>query len=1060
MSTDTYIGGSGGLFGAEKAPRPPADAANTLRSISTARILDLVSEGEIVGLVDGTKSVYFDDTPLVDQSGRVNYQNVTVLSRHGLPDQTPIPGFSSVESELLSSSLQVVNATPVVQTVSDLSATRARVTARISQLWAANATTGHVTRHSLKIKIEVKPNVGAYVQVVLETIQGKCVSPYEKAYSIPLDGDGPWSIRLTRVSADYDNITAAGDLFWVGLTQIIDHKLIYPDSAMFGVICDSQTFGGRIPVRSYLIDGIKSPVPSNYNPVTRVYTGVWDGTFTTAWHSNPAWALWDLIVNNRYGLGDFISASVPDKWSLYQISQYCDEMVDDGLGGLEPRYSFNCRIADRDEAYRVLMSLASVFRGMVHWSSGSIMASADMPSDPVKLVTPANVIDGEFTYQGDADNTRHSVVLVTWNDPSDAYRPNIEVVEDPELIDRFGYKPIEIAAVGCTSRGQARRYGGWVLETEKYETEVVSYSCSWDHADLLPGQLIAVADPSYMGARVGGRIVTAGLLSVTVDSEVTLDSSSVYTLDVVLPSGAINSRQVTNVPGTYTTLVLETSLDLTPLSGAVWILSSSSLTPRPFCVISVTERSKQIFEVNALLHSPGKYARVESGIVVEDPVYTRLPSGALAPPGSIGYDQYLYEEGGVLLGAVSVSWNKSTDPRVVRYELWDARLGLDYARVVVQDETSFEITGISRTETSISLRVRALDDLGRDSDWVTAAAVPLTMFTEAPPDVTGLRGSALGDTLLLTWDATTDKSVDHYVLKFSTSLSGATWGSAQSVQDNVRGSSTSIPSKSGTVLIKAVSLSGVESLNAILYSTNSDGLSTTNAVETVDDTPTWPGTHTNTQVTSGSLRLVDFEVDGLYVFNGYTDIGDVYTSRVSVFVTVVGENINNNMSGWVPLSSVLSMSGADPSAWSILFEERHTLDNPAGTPTWSAWTELSVADITARAYEFQVHLHSDVSGITPVISALAITIDMPDRHVADKDVASGTGAGGFQVVFSPPFHSLKAVTISYTGQVTGDTYEWVSKDNTQFTIRFKNSAGTVVSRSFDYDAIGYGSQVP
>lgn len=1058
----------GSLFGGgsqkqETSTRTPVEAANTLRSVSTARVLDLISEGEIVGLVDGLKSVYFDNVPLVDSNGKVNFPGVQIDTRSGLPDQTPMPGFSAVEAELLSSATQVVHATSIVHNVTDTNADRARPTARIPSLWAKDATTGDVNPTSLQILIEVKPVVGPYVTVINEIIQGKCVSTYEKAWSVPLDGNGPWSIRMTRVTADYDDINATGSLYWSGLTSIVDHRLIYPDSAIIGVTCDAQSFGGRVPTRSYLIDGLITQVPTNYDPVARTYTGIWDGTFKLAHHSNPAWVLWDLEVNNRYGLGDIVGDLLSDKWTLYEIAQYCDGMVPDGLGGMEPRYTFNGVISSRDEAIRVLMTVASVFRGMVHWSSGAVMASADMPSDPVKAVTQANVIDGIFNYQGQARKAQHSVVLVTWNDPSDSYRENIEVVEDPDLIDLLGYKPAEIRAIGCTSRGQARRYGKWLLDTEKYEGEVVNYTASWDHADLKPGDIISLTDPAYIGLALGGRTLAGATTSfITLDRNITLNPAVLYTLQIALPNGSLGVANIANAPGITNTLTLTSPLPDVPLKNAIWLVTSSAVSTRPFRVVAIVERGRNKFEVTGVVSSPGKYDRVELDLMVEDPDYTALPTGPLIQPiGSIGVSQYLYEIGSTVLGALTISWNKSADPRVLRYEVQVARKGLDFSRQQgggVFGDTSIDINGIARTETDIQIRVRSLDDLGRYSDWLTSDLIPMTMFTAAPPDVQNLHGSSLGDTMLLTWDAVNSRNVDHYEVKFSSSTSGATWGSAQSVASNVKGTSASIPAKEGTALVKAISLSGVESQNEALFVTGA-GISQFNAVQTVDPTPTWPGTKTNTHVSTGFLVLDSGQTDGSYLFTGYTDLGQVYTSRVSVLTTVFGLNVSAFMSGWPDLTTLLSMSGVDPSQWSILIEEQHTTDDPAGSPTWSAWREFSVSDITARAYKFRVSLHSDVVGITPVIETFVITIDMPDRLVTEKNVASGTSSLGKQLVFTPAFHSLKGITISYTTSVTGDYYEWLSKDETQATIRFKNAAGTVVSRNFDYTAVGYGSKV-
>lgn len=842
------------------ASKTPTESPNTLRSIATARVVDLVSEGPIVGLVDGRRSVYFDDVPLDSVSvGKTNFASVIIEHRYGYPDQSVLPDFSDVETDPTSVDVKVVVGTPIVRTVTDLDADAARVTIRIPALWAIDSRTGNVVASSVAILIQTKAAATAYATVVQETIQGKTVSPYEKSYRLRLSslGAGPWSIRLFRASADADSVARAGDLFWSSLTTIINHRLIYPDSAIIGVSCGAQSFGGRIPVRSYLLDGIMMQVPSNYDPVTRIYSGAWDGTFQTAFANNPAWVFYMLATNERFGLGEFLAAGQMDKWSLYAIGQYCDELVDNGRGGTEPRYTYNGVIADRDDAYRVLLSLASVFRGMVYWSSGAVFATADMPEDPVKLVTPANVVGGEFRYEGASQKARHSVVLITWNDPADGYKRNIEVVEDADAIEQFGYRPLELAAVGCTSRGQARRYGKWILETEAFESEVVTYTCSWDHADLMPGRLIEIADPAYAGLRMGGRIRAATSTTITLDD--TIENPAGCTIDVVLPDGSVESRSVTTI-GESDTLDVTPPFSQVPLVYAIWVLTSPALAPRLFRVVSITETDKHLFEISALVHSPGKYARVEDGLVVEDPAYTVLPSGDLGHPINLVTHQYLYDTGaGNIFGAVTASWTGASDPRIVRYEIQTARNGNDFLFAGISDTSSFDIEGISQSETSIGIQVRGLDELGRFSDWLTVSSVATTMFQAAPDDVTDLRCNVLGDVAKLVWSPVISLGLSHYNVRFApgiTDVGDATWGAAQVIAENIVDAGAAVAAIQGAYLVKAMSLADIESINPAIVLNGSAGLTIFNAVESLVGGPVWAGTLFDLELVTGKLRLV------------------------------------------------------------------------------------------------------------------------------------------------------------------------------------------------------------
>jgi predicted phage tail protein len=396
-----------------------------------------------------------------------------------------------------------------VATINDVDFDAVRVTMRVPGLTTADPKTGDLHGNVVAYDIQVSTDDGPYETVLEDIIEGKCTGVYERAFrvTLPKPAVDNWKLRIFRATSDAERTTEQKSLFLSRLTGIIDNKLIYPNVALIGLIASAQEFGGTIPSRAYRIRGLIIQVPENYDPETRTYTGMWSGDFKYAWTNNPAWVYYALATNRRYGLGEYIRPEQIDKWSLYQIAQYCDELVDDGFGGQEPRFTFNHVFTTRAQAYDTLMTLSAAFRGMVYWSNGAIIPVQDAPSDPVMIVSPANVIDGTFTYQGTALTSRHSVVFVSWTDPNDFYRPNIEIVEDPDLLQRYGWKQTDITAVGCTSRGQARRLGRWVLESVKSEKQVVTYRCGLDHMRVMPGSVIAVADPAIADIRYGGRLV-------------------------------------------------------------------------------------------------------------------------------------------------------------------------------------------------------------------------------------------------------------------------------------------------------------------------------------------------------------------------------------------------------------------------------------------------------------------------------------------------------------------------------------------------------------------------
>ena len=526
-----------------KKQRAPVDHEATLFSRATAQIIDLLCEGEINGLVDGSKSIFFDEVRVQNDDGSFNCEGVVIEEKVGTPTQSAAKGFDQVESTVAINQ-EVTDISSPQFTITESSIDAIRVIVQLPSLMRQDTSNGDLLPHTVGIKIEVSENHagGAFTEVLTNEITGKTKSAYQRAYRIDLSSyttddpsDYPLIFKVSRTTPESESATTQDQIFVDSYIEIQEQKVEYPDSAYVALTVDSELFVGKIPKRSYEIEGLKIQHPSNYDPDTRVYTGVWDGTFTEGYCNNPAWVMYYMLTNSRYGLGDDIDASQVDKASLYQIGKYCDELVDDGKGGEEPRFTLNAVITQRKEAYTVINAIASVFRGMAFWSAGGVSFSNDQPKDPSRIVTNANVKDGDFTYSGIGLKARHSAVLVTWNDPLDFYKQQIEVVEDAALIQRFGWRQIELVAFGTTSRAQAIRMGKWLLQAEATETETVTYEAGWDHADTTPGQIIQISDEHRVGARIAGRIMGKSLHSLTaaiptdmIDKETTFTSVTTY----------------------------------------------------------------------------------------------------------------------------------------------------------------------------------------------------------------------------------------------------------------------------------------------------------------------------------------------------------------------------------------------------------------------------------------------------------------------------------------------------------------------------------------------------
>lgn len=653
-------GAGGGKSGGGAATEDP----NTLRSKQYAELLDVISVGPCEGLVDDAKSIFLDGIPIQDDaSGEYNYDGVAWQSRNGFPDQPPVDGFPAVESTEVVN-IEITSEISPIRTISDTNASAARITLRIPRLTKQDQDDGDIHGYSVSHAIDVRPDGGVWTTPLTDTIKGKLTSPYQKAYRIALPGEGPWQIRVRRTSPDSTGSNIADQAWWDNVTTIIDQKMIYPDTAYVALRASADQFGGKIPKRSFMYRGIIVDIPTNYDPYTREYSGDWDGTFTKGWTNNPAWIFYALAKNSDWGAG---IGSV-DKWMLYTIGKYCDELVPDGYGGEEPRYTINTVLTEKADVHKVLTSIASVFRGMVYYGTsndtGSVLAVADSPKDVRATFGPANIIDGGIEYQDSSQRTRHNRIKVEYNDPEKKYDKGIEVVDDNETL-RFGVKEKSITAFGCTSRGQARRLGLWALYTEKYETETVSFAVGNHYADIRPGDIIALNDPVLQGVRLFGRLKQTGLDTLVLDAIPPWEEGTNWKITVTLPNGENETKVIDNYDGTIVNL--ESSLFATPVDGATYILSADELEPRLYRVLANDEQSGHTFAITALEYWPEKFASVDYGVKFEPTFKDLLPVGSIQPPLSINIETNKQLDGGVNRQVLTVGWTPSTDDRVVGY---------------------------------------------------------------------------------------------------------------------------------------------------------------------------------------------------------------------------------------------------------------------------------------------------------------------------------------------------------------------------------------------------------
>ena len=592
-----------GLFRKKKKAHTPVEAKESGRSKQRIKIVEVLSEGEIEGLVDGLKSVYLDKTPIEAKDGSHYFKNVEIEGREGTQTQEVMQGFQAVEKEI-SVATEITKRTALTRTVTDANVNRLRLTLGVQALFEQN---DQGDTHSATV--EFKITVGT--QQIPFTIKGKYNSSYSRAIIVENLPRVPFTIKVERITADSTSNRLANKTMWASYTEIIDAQFRYPNTAYMGVKFDSEYFN-NIPVRTYEIYGIKVRVPSNYDPETRTYTGLWDGTFKVAYTNNPAWILMDVVTHKRYGLGDRLGEFSVDKWALYQIAQYCDQMIPDGFGGREPRFTCNLWLTEQRSAYDVLSDLCSIFRAIPVWNGTELTFIMDRPSDPVWTYTNANVVGGQFSRQYSAMKARHNAIQVEYKDAENNYENTIEYISDDEQIRKFGLNLKKVTAFGCTSRGQAFRTGKWILETERLETETITFTVGSEGLMNIPGDIICVSDNHFAGTNIGGRVQAIHGRTLTLDREIQFSAN--HFLSYINAQAKHQKIRITAVSGKQVTL--ESDPVGLSLQG-VWSLLTQTVASQLYRCMTVTENEEGTYTIFALQHEPQKEAIVDNGASFE-----------------------------------------------------------------------------------------------------------------------------------------------------------------------------------------------------------------------------------------------------------------------------------------------------------------------------------------------------------------------------------------------------------------------------------------------------------
>ena len=1083
-------GGKGG--GGGGGSRTPTEADDSLQSVQYAAVLDLLSEGEIQGLEDGLKSVYLNGTPVVSTAGVNNFTGYTYDFRTGTQVQSYIQNLAGTQSEK-AVNVEVTNAISVTRTITDSAVDRVRITVHVPALQIVEDD-GDIVGHSVEVAFQLQYNGGGYTTVATDTISGKTSSPYQRDYIINVSGAFPVDVRVVRTSADETSARRQNKTIWTSYTEIIDEKLRYPNSAIAFLRFDSRQFNS-IPSRKYLIRGIKVRLPSNATVDTTTYkgrvtySGVWDGTFGAAtWCADPAWCLYDLLTNTRYGAG--IPESSLDRYDFYSISQYCNELVNDGYGSLEPRFLCNLLINSRDEVYNVIQEMVSLFRGIAYFGAGTMVVLQDKPSDPQYLLGPSNVIDGNFSYSGSSQKSRHTTATVAYQSYDTLGEVEFEYVEDSAAVAKYGIINKDIRAMGCYSRGQAHRAGKWALLVEQNLTETVSFAVSIESGIVLrPGMVIDIADPVKSGARRSGRVSSATTTTVTLDNAVSLDLTKAPTISVLLPTGNVELRAISGVSGA--TVTVSNAFSETPNAQSVWLIQTNDIQSNQFRVISVAEGEGGAFSVNAIAYNASIYAAIEDDLTLEFRDITNL-STAPDPPSSITGTEHLYQDGQSVLTAFDLSWVspvQATSGFALQYRLNDN----NWVKINTQTP-SYKITSLKAG--TLQIQLQSINTIGTLSA-IAEASFTLLGKTAVPGNVQNLTIEPINaNSARLRWDQTTDLDVKvggFVHIKHSSLTDGsATWSNSVDLIPAKSGAATEaiVPLIEGEILVKFADDGGRQSAQETSVIVDfPDALDYFPIIVNREDQqiPPFQGTKVDVfysdefdALTLDGDAYIDSIADvdlipafdflgevlasGTYTFKDTLDLGYPYAVDLERYFVTRGFypsdlidsrlELVDSWSDWD--GGVIDQVGAK-----LYF--RATNDNPAGTPTWTSWREFVNGTFNGRAFQFKTELESSNTSQNILIDQLGYEASLQAR-TEQSTATIASGAGTKSITFTHPFYTASSTIFPSIGITafnlgTGEYYTITNVTGTGFDVTFRNSGGTAVNRNFTWTATGYGKGV-
>ena len=1034
------------------------------------------------------KDVFLNNTPVLNPGANpenpsdsdFNFQDVTIIPRYGTQSQSVVPGFNEILEEI-QVGVTIVKDLPATRTIVDPNVDATRIILTIPQLQKLEDN-GDVNGSTVKIAVDIQYNGGGFINVITDTFSGRTADQYQRDYRITFTNNArPVDIRVRRLTSDSNSAKNINGVVWTSYTEIVAARLSYPNSALMALRVDAEQFSS-IPTRAYRIRGRKVQIPSNGtvdSATGRItYSGLWDGSFQSArWTTDPAWCLWDLLVNSRFGAGDFLNANTLDRWSFYAASDYCSQLVPSGFGGLEPRFSLNCVIQTEQEAYDVINQLCGVFRAMPYWSTGSLTITQDRPGTPSYLFNSTNVIDG-FSYSSSDLKTRPTIAVVKYFD-MDARTEAYEMVEDPTGIAAYGIVKTEVNAFGCTSRGQAKRVGEWLLYTSRYESEVVSFTASIEAGVVVrPGQQIRISDQTRAGLRMGGRITSATTTSIVVDNPPTFVFGG--QLLCVLPDGTTETKAVSAITGNTITC---SAFSTAPAKNSVWVYQHASLQASNWRVLTVSETDMCRYQITALAQNGSKYAYIERDQPLQFRDVTILDERPSSPSG-LQASEVIYDAIGRAAVKIVVTWRAV--PGVRQYRIrWREQNGNWTVATIAR--VDYEI--LDATATTYEIEVSAVSSTYNISP-PSQLSISIQGKSIRPENIAGLTVVPIDNkTALLSWSPVQDLDVKiggRIIIKHTTDTASPSWGSGQEIVASASGNQTQkvVPLLDGTYMLKAEDDSGNRSLlPAFAIATKPVTDNTLSVARFLESTRLVPfpgntfamqydpalqgivlsgGTSFDSIASVDALSSFDEPVQyapiGSYRCQRTLDLGAIYDVDIERFLETAGIQIGTLWDDRVDLiDSWTEIEGTEIERVGCNTFVRTTNDDPtSGSPAWSTWSEFTNATVSGRGFQFRLVAYSDALAETIVVRRFDVFVSMR-RRIETFGPRPGV-IGGETLTFENPFYATPVVSVSQQSALPAGAFASVTPTTDDVGLIFTDGSQSYTP-TYTVTVSGFGRRV-